>query len=286
MPNSLNALDQIINLRLSGGLGNQLFQIAAAGLLCKRYNRIVSVHLEGLKRYKSHRDPDFIKVLGINGWLNTKQVEKIDLPKYLSVTARLGRLPIVGVNDKNFWWMVERKPSLLPLYMDGYFQRGWTAATFAEALATLSIEPITEKNEKRIESSEVVIHIRGGDFLQLPLFQVANMPFYAEAVRQAYARGYKQFAVITDDPEYANQICSEISLSTPHIQFRILGRGISSHVDFDTLRCASARIIGNSTFAWWASALGRNGGPTWSPNKFITNALRDFYLPGEITIEV
>lgn len=272
----------MIHLRLSGGLGNQLYQLAAAGLLSARSSRPVTVYLEGLQRYEAPRDPDFIKVLAPNDWLKLHDNSHRGLGRWLSVTARAGRVaPLIGVNDGNFLQAVARAPSTLPLFVDGYFQHGWTAETFAEALSAMPVAAIGASAQSRLEPNETVIHIRGGDFLKLPRFQVVHAAFYATAVRQALATGRQRFAVITDDPSYAYQVCNEVSRDVPQATFRILGRGANALEDFDTLRCASGRIIGNSTFAWWATAFGDPIAPTWSPPMFTTDDPRDFFLPNE-----
>lgn len=55
--------------------------------------------------------------------------------------------------------------------------------------------------------------------------------------------------------------------------------------DFDTLRVATARIIGNSTFACWAAAFCKAPAPAWAPMKLTLGNSRDFYLSYEIPIE-
>jgi hypothetical protein len=276
----------MIHLRLSGGLGNQLYQLAAASLLSRRSRQPVTVYLEGLQRYDSPRAPDFIKVLAPNDWMKPAGDERRSISRWLSVTARAGRVaPIIGVNDGSFLRMLDRQPSSLPMYVDGYFQHGWTAAHFAEALSAMPVQPASAVAQQRLDADETVVHIRGGDFLKLPKFQVVHAPFYAEAVRQALVQGRQRFAVITDDPAYANQVCEEVARTIPAASFRVLGRGANAMEDFDTLRGATGRIIGNSTFAWWASALGGSGRPTWSPTRLTVDEPRDFYLPDEIPIK-
>lgn len=149
----------------------------------------------------------------------------------------------------------------------------------------MQARPITTAAAARIGSDEVVVHIRGGDFLRLPQFQVVAADFYVRAVRQAMERGLNRFAIVSDDPPYATAVCEEILEHVPSVDIRLIPRGANALEDFDTLRTATARIIGNSTFAWWAAALGKAPAPTWSPMKFTIGTSRDFYLSNEVPLE-
>lgn len=272
----------MIYLRLAGGLGNQLYQLAAASLLSQSRQTPVTVFTDALHRYDSPREPDSIKLLMDNRWLQVFPSSESCLHRWLSVSARAGRVvPGLGVNDKTFWHSVKPANAHLPLYADGYFQHGWTYDTFARATSAMQVRSIATSAADRLMVDEIAVHIRGGDFLKLPRFQVVNAAFYIDAVRQSMALGYTRFAVITDDPKYAADVCDAIRRQCPDAIFRMLARGMNALEDFDTLRSASGRIIGNSTFAWWAAVFGDPSTPTWSPTMFTTDDPRDFFLPNE-----
>jgi len=185
------------------------------------------------------------------------------------------------VNDKTFWHRVKATGAHFPLYADGYFQHGWTHDTFTRATSAMQVRPIDARAAERLMAGEIAIHIRGGDFLKLPQFQVVNAPYYINAVRQSMALGFTRFGVITDDPAYAAEVCDAIQRQCPEANFRMLTRVINALEDFDALRGAPGRIIGNSTFAWWAAVFGDPTTPTWSPTMFTTDDPRDFFLPNE-----
>ena len=275
----------MIYLRLAGGLGNQLYQLAAASLLSQSRQTPVTVFTDALQRYESPREPDSIKLLMDNRWLQVFSSSESCLHRWLSVSARAGRVvPGLGVNDKTFWHSVKPANAHLPLYADGYFQHGWTYDTFARATSAMQIRPIASRAANRLMANEIAVHIRGGDFLKIPRFQVVHAPFYINAVRQSMVLGFTRFAVITDDPTYAAKLFDAIQRQCPDASLRILERGANALDDFDTLRSASGRIIGNSTFAWWAAVFGDPATPTWSPTMFTTDAPRGFFLPHELQV--
>jgi hypothetical protein len=272
----------MIYLRLAGGLGNQLYQLAAVALLSQCRQTTVTVFTDALQSYDSPRDPDSIKLLMDNRWFQVAPTSEWRIHHWLSTSVRVGRvLPCLGVNDRTFWQTVKETDAHLPLYADGYFQHGWTHDTFARATRAMQVRPIATRAAERLMVGEIAVHIRGGDFLKLPRFQVVHAPFYIEAVRQALAQGFTRFAVITDDPTYAAEVCDAVQRQCPDAHFRMLGPGAHTLGDFDTLRSSTARIIGNSTFAWWAAAFGDPTAPTWSPTMLTTDEPRDFFLPNE-----
>ncbi len=275
----------MIYLRLSGGLGNQLYQLAATALLSQLRETEVIVSTDALQGYETPREPDSIKLLSHNPWLRTAKTSERNIHHWLSVNARAGRfLPVLGLNDKNFWSKFNATRGRFPLYVDGYFQHGWTQVTFSRATSIMHVPPIAAQAAERLKDGEIAIHIRGGDFLKLPRYQVVHVPFYMNAVSQAMVQGFTRFAVITDDPPYATVICQGIQDKCVDFSFRMLDGGANALEDFDTLRSATGRIIGNSTFAWWAAALSKTPAPTWAPRKFTLDKQRDFYLPHEIAV--
>lgn len=273
-------------LRLAGGLGNQLYQLAAAALLSYSTDEQTSVIplTQGLSRYDEPREADSIKLLEPNSWLLSQDKFVSSPLKFLALEARVGRwLPFIGISDRNFWEIVSRGVSTT-CFIDGYFQMGWSQDSFDRALSKMPVKAVLDSIASRI-SEKVVIHIRGGDFLRLREFQVVDEKYYTKAIIEALERGYTAFEVVSDDPQYAEAICDKVLKLLPSINITLLPLRNSTKEDFDLIRNAPARIIGNSTFAWWAAALGRRDSLTWSPSMFTLKKTRDFFLPSELPIE-
>ena len=133
--------------------------------------------------------------------------------------------------------------------------------------------------------SEVAVHIRGGDFLGISGYRFLTEEYYLYALGQAMKSGFSNFVIVTDDLEYGRTMCEKLALTAPLASIRMADH-FDDMSDFDILRSSSARIIGNSTFAWWASALATTAGPTWAPDHFVKHRQRDFFLPNELTISV
>lgn len=274
-----------IYVRLAGGLGNQLFQLAASLLLAKRLGRKVVPLTRGLARYAAIRQPDSLKLLEASPLLLPSTQASSRVLDVFAETLRVGRwAPYLGVSDRTFWRVAIRRSAVGPLVLDGYFQHGWGTGDFLEAISAFAIAAPKPESAEVIKSGEGVLHIRGGDFLKLPRFQVANKAYYCKSLSLAEAAGLTQFAIMSDDRSYATQLMNDLAACLPQIRFRLLPPSPNSLADFEILRRAGARVIGNSTFAWWATALGDTTATTWAPTKIAVDEPRDFFLPWEIPV--
>ncbi|MBC7700862.1 alpha-1,2-fucosyltransferase [Aquabacterium sp.] len=275
----------MIHVRLAGGLGNQLFQLAAAALVDPTGQACIIPHAAALGRYSAARQPDSLRLL--SGSFGSP---KSDSPwqkawNWLIESGRAGRwLMGIGIGDLASIQNLSFGSRCNVAILDGYFQKGWTDARMADAIARLCpLKPLAHASS-RVEIDECVVHIRGGDFLKLPAYQVATDLYYRSAIQKAKKTGYNRFAVITDDQEYAKRFLEKLSEELSEGMVRIVDSSADALSDFDALRAASARIISNSTFAWWAAALDLKKSHTWSPTQFTRDEIRDYFLPWEIPI--
>lgn len=274
----------MIYLRLAGGLGNQLYQLAAASLLCKARNTKVVIFEGGLTSYAVQRSPDSIKLIKAKTWVAENAGNQSKVLRFLSERMRCGRwLPRFGISDENYW-LCSRNQLPQTLFMDGYFQSGWTNETLSSAISLIKDGEYVEYDGYNKKYGEVIIHIRGGDFLKLPEFQVVNIEFYEKAVRLAVDQGFREFALLSDDHEYALKMCKILRERVSFCSFNLLPKSMSALGDFEIIRSANARIIGNSTFAWWASALASQKTITWSCNKITKSKTRNYFLNNEIIV--
>ena len=272
-----------IFLRLAGGLGNQLFQVAAASLYSRWLDKGVCIISDGLSSYKSHRKLLYHHVLRPR-LANWHLPLRDSLASLVFSRLRLGRLPIpnLTINDGNALTPMECWPKCLPKFMDGYFQGFWTYSLFIEALSNFIIPSFPETLDSLPASGYVAVHIRGSDFLSVKGFDVVGSSFYSHCFDQAVSHGYTRFVVYTDDLDYASSILSVIRFRHCSVSVDVMS-SVSVLDDFNGIRWADARIIGNSTFGWWAAALS-SGGPTWSTPQFVEKSRKPFILPGEIYV--
>jgi hypothetical protein len=276
----------MIYLRLAGGLGNQLFQLAAASRLASVDPQIQIAPLTAaLGGYSQPRIPDALKLLTSNGLVRELQGWQAQAMQALAIRLRAGRwLPVLGFNDRNFDPVAPQRMSAAACIMDGYFQHGWTEDLLRAAMAAFTFSYPMQNPLDAASSNECVIHIRGGDLLRSAPHAVLDESYYRRAVELARAAGWSHFAVVTDDVSHATEVIDDIRKTLAIQSIRLIEPTSDSLSHFAILCAARARVIGNSTFGWWAGFFGSRQSMTWSPTRMLRARPRDFLLRYEVTV--
>ena len=155
--------------RMVGGLGNQLFQTAAL-LKFRRPKEKVIISFLG-EIHVPKRVNCLKTIFEVPDWLYFDNSRKLNLLTKVfarsSAGLRFGSfLPLVGINDGNFNYHKSNFLSQKFLFMDGYFNQYWNYRELNSLFSILKLKPILLNNYKQnLCNKNVVIHIRGGDFL-------------------------------------------------------------------------------------------------------------------------
>lgn len=275
-----------IHLRLAGGLGNQLFQISAASYLSREFSLPVYVYVNSLQSYEVKRGFDSARLFDLNCIhnLSLKEHQWYDLALH---KIRIGKwMPIIGVNDKNFYQFHSIQSSIISsLFLDGYFMQSWTQNSLLAAIDPFlkhSIPSNCSFPKLSLMDRYAAIHIRGTDFLRTSN-DLCGPEFYHQAINKAINLGYTNFHILTDDKEYSSQLLKNLSFpfADTEIKFFFV-QGTSNIInDFWTLSKASLRISGNSTFAFWAALIANPDSITISCSSFSSTKLKPFKLCNE-----
>jgi len=282
----------MIFTRLAGGLGNQLFQFAATLALRGAQRNAVYLGTHSLSRYTVKRAFDMARLVELPAWCLTDVQRTTDTAFACRLMAlRIGRLlPYAGVSDRNFSKVLAaggHSGYARPLWLDGYFQQGWDWHTFEAPMAQIASMLRADLPPPPPMAADCMIHVRGGDFLASPLLRVVDARYYIRAIEVLHegAPGIKTACVITDDREHASAILEQLAAVYPTIQFEFAPGNHSDWLqDFMLLRHARSRIIGNSTFSWWAAALDPSRAVTVTPSQWSNGVRRDLFLPWEISL--
>ena len=247
-------------LRLAGGLGNQLFQLAYFTTnVSKSKNPNFFINPSYLTKYKVDRSFAVDQVVDLE-----KMKIKIQKEKNVIFTCRLAKLfsqqnrLFAFINDKNSY-----KEPLESWYhfFDGYFIWALSKNDFYASAEEL-YKNIFPRFKKNIYNT-CTIHVRGNDFNTLGWNSHTAVHYYQGAMNYfAKSQNIKSFSIVTDDLDYAKSIFN----GNQHNVNFISSNQIS---DFEFLMNSKFKIISGSSFAIWASIFGsfNNSTITISPNS-------------------
>ena len=271
--------------RMVGGLGNQLFQTAAC-LKYRRPNEKVVVSFLG-DIHIPKRENCLNYIFEIPEWLcfdNSKKIGKFTkLFARSSAALRFGSyLPIIGINDRNFNYNQIHFSNQKLHFLDGYFQN-WTYDQINPLFRILKLKPIklSYKNQK-LSNQNVLIHIRGGDFLSIKHLNICKFNYYKNSIAYYLSKGLKTFSIIAEDQKYGKEIMRELRNCFSNLQITIL-KSDSIKNDFNLIRSSKLAILSNSTFSWWASFLSNTKQEFLVPSNFSSKQKR-IVLPKETII--
>ena len=223
-------------IKLCGGLGNQLFQYA--------FGRV--------------QKENGIEVEYDVSWFNGKNAQKplrtyaldkftIDVP---FIKERIYRKTIIesgfnpsllqkdGFNFHGYWQYPDYYTNVLPILKSEIHVR---QEYYTKEFLRLRTEILLKENT-------VSIHVRRGDYLQLPDFPVLPLGYYQEALKRVEGDVY----IFSDDMDW----CSH---NFKGVQFVHL----NEYLDFELMKLCKHNILSRSSFGWWAAYLNSN------PNQIV-----------------
>ena len=272
--------------RIVGGLGNQLFQIAACLKYRKQKEKVIISFLGDIHFPKRMNCLD--SIFTRPNWLYFDNSNDLNLTTQLiartSASIRLGSyLPFISINDRNFSSRSYRSSIKKILFLDGYFNQKWTFYSLKNAFKQLKLKPI-ELNEEYLQicNNDVIIHLRGSDFLTIPNFNICNLEYYKKSINYAISKGYNSFKLISEDQIYGKEVLKEIKKYFIDLKIQLL-KSDSIKNDFNLIRSSKLAILSNSTFSWWASFLSTSKIEFIVPKNFSIKEKR-IILPNETIV--
>jgi len=283
-------LNPEILVSLTGGLGNQLFQVAA-GLYKGQLSPLKIEWDLGKPRKNSQGQPEIqsFKLPEIisfdnsrkNSWLNSKafgyllragfsqkKFEKNVV--YKKITKFAGQVlfflrfkvfrNVIISSDIGYSDFDIKKHS----HLIGYFQSYvWTERKeVLDLLKNLSISNFLQY-DKFVELSQVekplVVHIRLTDYLNEELIGIPDSKYYRNAINKQLQSGrYKKIWAFSDDPAQATNWLEGVDASLIRWIPKIDDSDVKS---FELMRLGHGYVIANSTFSWWAARLSHSSQP-------------------------
>lgn len=274
-------------VRISGGLGNQMFRHAAALSLAQRTGRTLVYDLTDFLIFhgRAYQMRQFAGPSRTPHWgaLNSG-LYLLAYVVYKRVSARLFPVLLRAMNvlrlEEKSPWLFERAfadpaigESKQILYVDGNCQH----LDYLPDDATLRREfqfsnPPRERNLRwltRIEqAASVSVHIRRSDYLVTPGCSVLGLDYYRRAAELVRAREPSPlWVVFSDDIAWCRQ-----NLGLEGETLFVEGNEAEPWEDLRLMAACRHHVIANSTFSWWGACLGRvPDGVTVAPEMWLEN---------------
>jgi hypothetical protein len=270
----------MVIVRLRGGLGNQLFQFAAAYSLARHHNAELKSDLytytkHPLRKYELHH---------FNVQLPEATREEVHqftgsnvIDRYLNKKSNYFYCPKVFAQPHyHFYEDFFSLPD--PIYLSGYWQSEKYFVNVADKIKeaiTGSIK-LDTRNEELISTirscNSVAVHIRRTDYKPGSFFQPMPFDYYQRALKFIGERiSSPRYFIFSDDIVWSRRQLSYLKDAT----FIDHNKGDDSFKDLLVMSACRNQVIANSTFSWWAAWLNDFANKTvvapqtWFSNKWV-----------------
>jgi hypothetical protein len=263
----------MIIVRLNGGLGNQMFQYAAALCLADMHRTETRFDLTWFDDYQLHQGFELVKIFGmpipepsetdyrrVLGWRGCRRLR----PHLWRRSVRPFRpTSFVAEPHFRFWPGFHALPA--DVYLDGYWQSEKYFLPAADQVRSAfqfrqSLTGLNREFADRIAScNSVAVHVRRGDFARdrtiNAVHGLSSLAYYEAGIRRILDRVQDPyFFLFSDDMDWVR---ANLHIDRPcwHADHN---RGAESFNDMRLMSLCRHHIIANSSFSWWSAWLGEN----------------------------
>lgn len=260
-------------IRMSGGLGNQMFQWAFARMIQETTDMDVLLDMSFFSEPYAINRPYQLGVFELEPIFVKDEMTKFKLDliwktKKFPIIARLLGMKLYREAHFEFDQSFEKISS--NTYIEGFFQTEIYFKNIAEQLRkdfTFVRNPSKENREiiSQIKNeNSISVHIRRGDYVSKARYKNkyfhCSMDYYKRAV-DYIAEKYPNptVYVFSDDIKWAAQ-----NLDLPYVcNYISNNKGAQSWEDMRLMSCCKHNVIANSSFSWWGAWLNS------SPEKIV-----------------
>jgi len=241
---------EIVSIKLMGGLGNYLFQIATAYSIALRDNKTLICDTNDILRihqpYTKYLDNIFNKINFSSELQNLNNVDEVDFT-YNEIPKIDGDLKLNGYFQSEKYF-INHRGDILNLFSINDDTKTYLEGKYNDILGL----------------STCSIHVRRGDYLHKQNYHpVQDIDYYYKSLNKV---GYdKHFLVFSDDMEWCKQNFNFIPNKT-------FIEGNEDYQDLYLMSMCNNNIIANSSFSWWGAWMNTNENKKIiSPSKWFGN---------------
>ena len=293
-----------LRVKVSGGLGNQLFKALTAIEFAKKLECNLSLDISWYNMRRKHNDPVSSRKFEINSFSElTKAFKLYPRTNPSGLDFRLGQLfrridkrisaEFGYITDANYANVKSGKKNYV---LDGNFENWRLLPPDAELKTLLRFSQ--HKSEwfhqiyKQIGISKfIAIHIRRGDYLRLPgIYDVLTPDYYLNSIGIVREEvGNLPIVLFSDDSQGALRWIS----NKFQVDFIVPNALNESSVEIlELMSMATVIVCAHSTFSWWSAKIGTLTNTTTSvilPRRFFSHnnqTNHNLKVPGWIIVDV
>lgn len=264
--------ENMIIVKLIGGLGNQMFQYAAGRCLAHKYRTELKLDIRDFKNY-TLRNYDLNGFSIIENFATSSELSRILFPsdrcdvkffkRVIWSVSRIRPVEYIKETEYSFQQNFFKLPD--NIYLDGYWQSEKYFLDIENIIRNefSVVNPLTSTSQdlaERIRNCEAVsLHVRRGDYVSDPktnsVHGVCGVDYYSNAINMIRERIENPcFFIFSDDSEWAR---SNIKPDAPttYVKHNDYSR---DYEDMCLMSMCKHNIIANSSFSWWGAWLNEN----------------------------
>lgn len=256
-----------IVVKLDGGLGNQMFQIANGLSVSYRYDSKLYIHktIKGNSHLCSHANSYMQTIFYFLKDFITDDVCEVYMEKCVDYEA----IDITGDSMLCGFFQSEKYFKKNASRIKTLFSQWWAKTNIAKTILNLNIN----------YDSSICLHVRRGDYCKLDHHPVLPIKYYNKAVEYICKKENRALSdytiyVFSDDLEWCKKIFSSTCVfvnNTPEIDLYFIST-------FQRI------IIANSSFSWWGAYLSK-AHIIIRPDEYpIDRKMGDYYVESWTTI--
>lgn len=261
----------MITIILQGGLGNQMFQYAAAKALAAKWNTQVRQDLSIFKihQHKSWCRPYELDVFDIDAtkkfstsvfnkaWLTL--INQYGHNQWVKLLNKWTHVYDSSVLTKEDWKSCHDNTTLIGYFGAEFYFKEYRTEILKDFQFKLPLDERNESVARQMKATNSVsVHIRRGDYLNevnSKVFAKVSPEWYNMAIQKIQeSAGATHFFFFSDDIEWCRSTFREIE----NVVFVDWNHGSDSYRDMQLMSLCKHNIIPNSTFSWWGAWLNNN----------------------------
>lgn len=268
-------------IKMTGGLGNQMFIYALYLQMKKRFSS-VQIDLSDMVHYKVHHGYEMNRIFNLpktEFCINQKLKKVLEFLFFKTILERKQNGSLKAYTKKYIWPFI---------YFKGFYQsekyfseiKDEIRQAFTFNLNIANAQSLEMMKQIDADDKAVSLHIRRGDYLQPKHWEsigcVCQLPYYQNALSELEKRiPNPSYYVFSDDIDWVKE-----NIPLENATYINWNKGEDSWQDMMLMSHCRNHIICNSTFSWWGAWLNpRKDKVVIIPEKWFNHSEAPYIYP-------